>query len=1073
MKSKYKKIICFLLFIFLAPLGFYFTITSNVFLTKAVAPVVGYLIKADVIVKSAEYDPFTSCLKIYDTKVGDKNNYFISAKSASFYIDILSLFKNRLKLRDLCIDEIDLNFIKDRKGKWSLPWLNIDASTVSTTSANDDSSEFLLDFSNVNVSNLNINFKNNLSKTPLCVKLKNFNLNTDHFKNGLLSLIKYNGEIQIVFDEIEGIDKGNINGELSVNLDSHYLPSHMSLSTFFSDLFRKEGELHWINRVVNFKTDARRQRNGTHCYDIISEGKLSLSDIQIAADNYPLGDDVSLELFLDNSLNLDFSKKTVSVKKMKSTLSINNKSIFSSNLDTPFIFNYAKAQFLGSDIVPLININSKNMNLKLLNVFMKKKVRIYTGKLNSDLTLSINPYNNDIILKGNTDIENLSFELNDYKPVDLTKDQRLNFNIKSDINFNITGKNKFQINNFNFTSKQPKYEVGSTFILKEPFLLELKQKKIIPDKDIKVELTVNKFHLTDFVEYIPKSFPLKLNDGYLRYKYLFTVPKTFNSLVVEGNAELLYSNFSFYGKPVNNLSISNKINALFYDVNRVNVEECVTGLYVNGVMGFLAKTTGRIHINEKKDSTLTMSVENINKYFFDLFSNNISKNIAKLRADGKIFFDYTELGEKTSVKGDFILSEAILGNKTDTQKELKVSGGLKFNIVETANDINLNKFNLSLIKEDVNILDFDLNGSFPIPVKNGVSNLTVRSDSLAFDEVVKIFDVLLKDNKKGKEKTVAVSAKEYEHIDFKELDLKCDISLNKIFCGDLIKSVYHGKLDINDNIISLRNEVFKVNGTDIKFYGNIETGYSDGYPYKLRTEFKSLDLNPIIETFVSGKYKKTKGTVDKFSLSLQGKGFTKKNLDKNLVGVLSIKLKQLSLPYQIGEYKLLKIMLLPFDLLIKLREMLPGGLLVNNLKKGIESTADIFTNKDNINLAAGEIRLIAKNGKVDLKKIHFAGEKNDTVKYSNFYGTVDYDGILEIKADSNISHIKLPINIYGTVEKPLINYPLFIKRFLTVNTINILNPMNIIDLMMDAGKGISNTLEETRKTIVKPFNEED
>ena len=1152
MKSKNrKKLIYYLLCIFLVPLGLYFTITSNFFLTKVIVPYVGHLMKADFTVKHVKYDPYTSYLEIYDATVGDKGNSFISAKSASCYIDIFSLFKNRLKLSDLCIDEIDLNFIKDRRGKWSLPWLNTDSAVTANDDAltddDTDTSGVILDFSNVNVSNMALKFKNNLSEMPFCVELKNLKLKTDHFKNGVLSLIKYNGNVQVVLDETVGVNKGNINGELSVNLDFHYIPSHVNLSALISDLYGNIGDTRIIDRKVSFKTDIRRQNNGTHCYDInflnirdsvdtclesyldmdgtlnfipfklllniytgpicspmlqivnnllgdykvgnaklfyfgnfvlspdniISQGKLLFSDINFAVGNYRLTNGVPLELFLDHNLNLDFNKKTITLKNLNTALSIKNKSIPSSNLNTPLTFNYKKERLLPSEAAPIFSIKSKDLDLKLLNIFMNKNVHFFTGKLNSDLALSINPQNNDITLKGNTDIENISFEINNYKPVDLDKEQALNFNIKNDINFNIKKWNKFKINALKFTSKQPKYDVGSTFILKEPFSFEIKQKRIIPDSDIKVGLGVKVFHLTDIVEYIPKSFPLKLNDGYLRYKYLLNIPETLDSLSVNGRAELLYSNFSFYGRPVNNLSISNNIDAVLYDINTLKVKDSVTEVYVNGVMGLLAKTTGKIAINEKKDSNLTMSIEHINKYFFDLFSNNISKNIGKLQAEGKILFDYTELNNTATVKGDFNLTETFLGSKMDTHKPSIITGGLKINLVETGKIFNVDMFNFSLKKEDMEIVNLDINGHFPIPLKKGISNLTVTSDCIALDEVVKICDILTEYNAKSKGKMNAVASKEYESMDFNGLNLKCNFILDNIFCGNLIKSVYHGKLDFKNNKISLRNEDFRINGTYIKFYGGIDTGSSDGYSYKLRTEFKNLDLNPIIKTFVSGEYKKTRGTVDKFSLSLQGKGFTKKNLKKNLVGVLSIMLNKLSLPYQIGEYKLLKIMLIPFEMLVKLREMLPGGLLVNNLKKGIESTKDIFANKNNINLAVGEIRLIAKNGKVNLNKIYFAGDKNDTVKYSNFSGTVDYDGKLEIKANSDINYIRLPISIYGYVEKPKINYGIFIPKFLAVNTANILNPMNIVDLVIDAGKGVSNTLEGTGNTITRPFKKEE
>jgi len=935
MKSKYiKKFTYYPLCIFLLLLGLYLTITSNIFLSKVVAPVVGFLIESDFTVKRAKYDLFSSHLEIYDVKVGKKDNPFISAKSASGYIDIFYLFKNTLKLSEVCVDGIDLNFVKDRRGRWSLPWLY-------TNSSDDYHSKFILDFTDVNVFNLNLNFKDSLNESPIYIKLNNLKLGAERFKNGLLSLIKYNGNLKLELGKIVDVSRGDIKGELSVNLDDNCIPSHVNMSTHFSDLIGNIDNTRIANRKISFKTNIKRQEDGYHAYDIMSKGTLLLSNINFTVGNYQFADDVPLDLFVDYKLNLDFNKKTVSVKNLNSTLSVGNEDLFSLSLDKSFILNYGIRRFLHAEASPVIDINFKNLDLKLLNIFMKKNVRFFSGKLNSNLALSIDSYNSDISFNGNTIVEDLSFEINNCKPTDFKKDQTLNFNIKNDINFNVSGLNKFCINDFKFIARQPKNDVESIFILKAPFSFEHKQNMLVLDKDIKVELAVNKFHITDIVEYIPKSFPIKLNDGYLRYKYLFTVPKTLDSLNVNGQVELLYSNFSFYGKPVNNLSILNKINAVFYDIDTVKVKDCVTELYINGVLGFLAKTTGKIAINEKKNTNLTVSIKNFNKYFFDLFCNGISKNITKLCGNGKIVFDYTESDRTTSVKGDFNLSDTVLGSKLDLQNLSGISGGLKFNIVETDDYINIDKFDLSLMKEDVKVVKLNINGLFPVPIKKGMSNLTIDSDSIALDKIVDMCAILSQDSVAS----MPELTEEYDPIDFKGLDLKCDISLNDIFCGDLIKSSYYGKLDVKNNKVSLLNKSLKVNGTDVKFHGEVNTGYSNGYPYSLKTEFNNLDLNPIIETFIVGKYQKTKGLVDSFSLSFQGKGFSKENLKKNLNGNLDIMLSKLSLPHQIGQYKLLYIMLMPFEILVKLREMLPGGLLIKNLKKGVESAKKIFANK--------------------------------------------------------------------------------------------------------------------------------
>ena len=311
---------------------------------------------------------------------------------------------------------------------------------------------------------------------------------------------------------------------------------------------------------------------------------------------------------------------------------------------------------------------------------------------------------------------------------------------------------------------------------------------------------------------------------------------------------------------------------------------------------------------------------------------------------------------------------------------------------------------------------------------------------------------------------------EYEPLGLNGLDLDCNIVFSKIYCGNLINSTYTGELKARDGKISLTNKNFKINGVNVTFYGDIDMGQPDGYPYNVKTEFKKLDLNPLIETFVTGTYEEAKGTIDLFSLSFEGKGFTKQNLEKNFTGKLLIELSKLSLPHQIQEYKLIHIMVIPLELMGNLRSMLPGGFVVGNLKKGAEITSAIFTNKNNIDLASGIIHLNAEDGKVNLEKVDFEGGENDPVKYSRFSGYVDYNGNLDISARSNISYVRLPIEIGGTIDEPKIDKTIFIPAFLTANGAQVLDPQNVLKIFVDTGKGVLKTFESTGNAITGEAN---
>ena len=258
-----KKVLYPLLSIILLIVALYFTITSSFFLTKAVIPTIGYLMDARFVAGHATYNPFTSYLEVHDVTLGDKDNPFIIAKSAYGYVNLLALFKMTLNFSDIYIDGIDINFIKGKKKKWSIPWLYANILP-------EDLVQIKLDFPNVNVKNLNLKYSDESTNdpNPLTIELKNVNFKSKHFENGLFSLIKYKGDLRINSGKTVGIDKGNVKGELSVNLDSWCVPSHVKISTLITNMGGKIRNSKIAEENLDFGTEIKRQGNDPCKYNI-------------------------------------------------------------------------------------------------------------------------------------------------------------------------------------------------------------------------------------------------------------------------------------------------------------------------------------------------------------------------------------------------------------------------------------------------------------------------------------------------------------------------------------------------------------------------------------------------------------------------------------------------------------------------------------------------------------------------------------------------------------------------------------------------------------------------------------
>jgi len=1274
MKCKTKRKITYsFLSIILIIVVIFFTISSSLFLTKVLAPGIGYLIETDFVIEKASFNPFTSYLELEGLRIGDKDNPFLTGKSGSAYFSLFSLFEKTLKFDNIQIDKIDINFIKDKNNKWSIPWIYVDDTKLFPIK---------LDFPKSHISNLTLNYINlyGKNKTPLTIKATNLDLVTNNFKNEHLSKVKFFGDILINYPDKININKGKTSGEITVTLDKWCIPSQLKLSAisdsvtgiirneeienwcsnFEVDIIRdnKNRNLYCINKIqitdvisditesknnsstssksnkpksldkLNSKSNKQQLENMnknsvstlnlTGSFNVIdesiklniladpfhhslinlftnlfggfkvgesklfyngkidisrdefkSDGKFSLTNFNYINNGYNLLDKSDMNFNLDYNIIYNRIDKILEFNDIKSEFSEGKNSLVTASLNKPSSIYFGTKNIKNAP--PEITFSTNNLKLKLLNIFLQSDMRFSSGTLNSNLILSINPSNNDLTLNGKSKINNLTayigtvnlnnlnFEQN--VDVSVSKLQKITVNesdfllsqntneiaqiklsgyydlftlkgnikttipyikeriiklfpwifkyksnlsifmnkvspfsvgIKNSISFNLMGNNKFIIKDFELKYKNPEESSGLIFILQKPFSFKFKQNNIIIDEDIRFNSKGNKFKLNNLNEFIPKHIHLTLDKGYIKYDLIFTIPKTLDSVKIDGKAKFLYADLRLFRRPISNLSIVNKINAVINSADYINFNNSTTEFFVNGVLGLTTKVDGKLAISKTNNSNFIITVKELNKYFFDIFRNGISNNIVSLNASGKLEYNHSSLNQTSSIKGHLKLPKAILNTqkkeasiltsipnqtihieRTNTNNDntpINVSGNFEVDILENKNNFNINKINLSLLKNSEKLLKLKTNGHFPIPVNSGLSNLSITSDRMAIGQMIEIITTLFQKTLKPVVNNTS-PPKTIKPMNFSGLNLKGNIDFNNITCGKLIKSNFCSIFSIKNNQIEISQNNFKINNTNILFYGSIDTGFTNGYPFNFNTQFKNFDLMPLIRTFIKGDFKKIKGIVKSFNFYIHGKGFTKTKIKNNLKGHLSILLSNLSLPYKINSLKFLKAMLIPLEVLEKVRDMVPGGLLYNNLAKGAEDTKNIFTDLDNINLKTGEIDLNAKDGVVNLAKVHFLGNESDTIKYSDFSGTVTYSGDINIKANSNISGVRLPISITGTLKQPNPVLTSFLPKFLFANTLNILNPMNEIDFLWDTGKGIVNTLIGGGQTIAQPFVE--
>ena len=245
-----------LLYAVLALVALYLFATSNFFLTKIFFPAFGnYVTKVKFSVGHASYDPFTSCLELRGVIVGNEENPFIRAKKVNCRTNIFHLLHKimEFKCSDIDIEDVDVNFIKPSEERWSIPWLYVNVPSGEKV-------QFKVDFSDINISNMNIRYQQDIGygNEPLESEINDLNVTLKHLKNGLLSPIKYNGAIKIKSTSTGVINNANIFGVTRVNLGDWCIPSHINLSSTLTDIYAGVRRHNIAGRKLTFDFDVKR-----------------------------------------------------------------------------------------------------------------------------------------------------------------------------------------------------------------------------------------------------------------------------------------------------------------------------------------------------------------------------------------------------------------------------------------------------------------------------------------------------------------------------------------------------------------------------------------------------------------------------------------------------------------------------------------------------------------------------------------------------------------------------------------------------------------------------------------------
>jgi len=575
-----------------------------------------------------------------------------------------------------------------------------------------------------------------------------------------------------------------------------------------------------------------------------------------------------------------------------------------------------------------------------------------------------------------------------------------------------------------------------------------KDKKMRLTTDLDGTISTDGLQVNNLINKFAKQEIIK--SGELKFTFNFDADKDLNKIKLDSSLNLvdLIPSFSPNLKP---LALNSNLNVEIDNLEKIEIKTFSSNITSEGLDVGKILGTGVMNFQKNNSFDLSISYNIYDKIALNFFTDDTGlSKIKEIDLSGR--FEAGKKNQEAPVvySGFASMNKFLVADGTDNY-----SGKLEYKISQSPKFIKFEDIALNLFNKKTDILALTADGKLRLPFDSGDSQLNITSQKLEIKDTIQFLNYL-KAVKKQKE-----TDSEYPALNFYGLNLNSNISIKELSYGQFLKGSMAADVNISNNEIKIEPFTINTEGTNINSTFEMNTSPADGYPFHFVSECKLLSLKPLFQTMLAENYRDANAEVDVSSINIAGKGFTHENIIKNLKGSFYCSLSNISLPDSVTNIAIFKIILLPVESFAQLRAMLPGGFLPKNIVESIKKTGNFFSHLNNLFLSDANIYLVIRGGTIYVDQFVMLGGENVFLTSSVFNGTVGLNGDLNLKTYSNISGLKVPLNISGTLKSPTPDLIKFISAFLADNTIEVLNPYNWIEFAVDAGTGVKNTVKGT------------
>jgi len=233
------------------------------------------------------------------------------------------------------------------------------------------------------------------------------------------------------------------------------------------------------------------------------------------------------------------------------------------------------------------------------------------------------------------------------------------------------------------------------------------------------------------------------------------------------------------------------------------------------------------------------------------------------------------------------------------------------------------------------------------------------------------------------------------------------------------------------------------------------------HPFNLNGEFTKLPLLPLFKTFVGGSYSKTDGMIESFELKINGSNLSNCEIKSNIDCTLKSKVKNLTLPSELKQHGIARLIFLPIEILAHLSNYTGNNIISRNMTTISDSAQEISQGIKDMHFKTGNINISLNRGVVNIKQLDFKGDDYNAVRSLSIKGKIDLNSTMKLSTSTSLAGIIIPIRILGTLDNPKPNFVTTLPGMIIGTT------SNILSTGFEAAKSIGTSLTSNKKNKIK------